>query len=215
MILDLHTHTSEHSPCGRQTAEELILRASEVGLDGIVITDHDHLWDRNELAAVLKRVGTPLHVLRGQEVSCSDGHLLVYGVDEPVTGDAPRATIAQRVQARGGATVLAHPFRWEGFAGEPDEAVAAYFQAFEGVEAWTTNHTEAATKRAEAFGAHPRIRLTGASDAHVPDRVGLYATRFERRVRNEAELAKALASGAFSPVQRVETGGFTPCRLSL
>jgi hypothetical protein len=116
---------------------------------------------------------------------------------------------------RGGAAVLAHPFRWEGFAGEPDEAVAACFQAFEGVEAWTTNHSEAETKRAEAFGERPRIRLTGASDAHVPDRVGLYATRFERRVRNEAELARALASGAFSPVRRREAGGFAPCRLSL
>lgn len=213
MIIDLHTHTREHSPCGQQTAEELILRASEVGLDGIVITDHDHLWHRDKLVSVLSRVDVPsILVLRGQEVSCTDGHLLVYGLEEQVTGDASRATVAQRVQARGGAAVLAHPFRWQGFVGEPDEAVAEYFRAFEGVEAWTTNHTEAEQERAQAFGSRPRVRLTGASDAHVPDRVGIYATRFERRVSNETELADALASGAFSAVQRGENGGFASCR---
>jgi hypothetical protein len=211
VILDLHTHTKEHSPCSHQTAQELILRAVEVGLDGIALTDHDHFWTRNELEEVLQGFGgVSLLVLRGQEVSCEDGHLLVYGINETVRGDGPRADVAQKVRDANGATVLPHPFRWEGFKGIPDERVAEETAIFDAIEALTTNHSESEQERALSIGRLRGVHLIGASDAHSVDRVGAFATRLARPVRTEADLVEVLRHGGVSPVRRDPVSGYVP-----
>jgi hypothetical protein len=40
----------------------------------------------------------------------------------------------------------------------------------------------------------------GGSDAHLPERVGLCATRFLRPVRNEGDLIRAVRAGLVEPV---------------
>ena len=37
---DIHTHTSEVSPCGKVEAEKVVELYKEAGYTGIVITDH-------------------------------------------------------------------------------------------------------------------------------------------------------------------------------
>ena len=54
MILDLHIHTSWHSADSNLSPIELIREAKRLGLDGVVVTEHDRGWDRfraRELAA--------------------------------------------------------------------------------------------------------------------------------------------------------------------
>lgn len=205
MIIDIHSHTREHSQCSHQSAVELIEKARDMSLDGIVITDHDFLWSPEELRAVLDQVDVgSLVVLRGQEVSCLDGHLLAYGVEETLPGNLKRREIARRVREAGGATVLAHPFRWGGFRDQADEAIADYLRVFDAIECWTTNHSPEEQKRAEGFRGWLGIHLTGASDAHSLDRVGLYATEFQTPIRNECDLAQALRTGQFAPVRFVK-----------
>lgn len=212
MILDLHTHTREHSSCAKQSLEALVRRAAEVGLDGIVITDHDYLWPATELAASLDQLGRITRlVLRGQEVSCVDGHLLVYGIEDGLPAGMTRHELAQWVRAQGGATILAHPFRWGGFSEVPDERLPEALRGFDGLEAWTTNHSEEETCRAARLHGHPGVRLTGASDAHDVDRVGRFALRFDDAVGREHDLVRLLREGAFQPVRLLGGGGFAPC----
>ena len=55
MILDLHIHTSWHSADSNLSPIELIREAKRLGLDGVVVTEHDRGWDRfraRELATV-------------------------------------------------------------------------------------------------------------------------------------------------------------------
>ena len=49
MTFDLHMHTSRHSPDSVMDPFALVRRAVEIGLDGVVITEHDWLWTENEL----------------------------------------------------------------------------------------------------------------------------------------------------------------------
>ena len=46
MILDLHIHTSWHSADSNLSPIELICEAKRLGLDGVVVTEHDRGWDR-------------------------------------------------------------------------------------------------------------------------------------------------------------------------
>jgi len=53
VIIDIHVHTAEYSPCSNIDLEEAILKAQIIGLDGICITDHESngIFDKaNELS---------------------------------------------------------------------------------------------------------------------------------------------------------------------
>lgn len=213
MIFDLHVHTRERSACSHQIAEDLILQAVTVGLDGIALTDHDTVWPEDKLQTVLRRVGAvPLVILRGQEVSCTDGHLLVYGIDRVLSGSNTCAQTADGVRKKGGASILAHPFRWGRFSGCRDEEIIQAFRKFDAVECCTTNHTRGDHAKARTFRGIPGVRLVGGSDAHALDRVGHYATEFAGPIKDEHDLVAALRQGDFAPMHQGPNGGFIGCR---
>src|SRR5262245_41388297 len=114
MKFDLHLHTSRHSPDSNMDPFVMVRRAGEIGLDGVVITEHDWLWTEPELE-VLRALAPPgLVVLAGVEVSAREGHFLAYGVKNPFA--VPRGIgvrqLCDEVHRQGGAVVAAHPFRW-------------------------------------------------------------------------------------------------------
>jgi hypothetical protein len=49
-----------------------------------------------------------------------------------------------------------------------------------------------------------KLPQTGGSDAHKPDEVGVFATRFFADIENETDLVRALHSGRFEPVAFLE-----------
>src|SRR5436305_12650066 len=104
MKFDLHLHTTRHSPDSRMDPLVMLRRAEELGLDGVVITEHDWLWTEAELD-VLRALHPGLVVLAGIEVSAREGHFLVYGVHDPFA--LPRgigvADLCQEVHRQGGA----------------------------------------------------------------------------------------------------------------
>src|SRR3954470_24590280 len=111
---DHHLHTCRHSPDSAIDPRVLIARAREVGLDGVVITEHDYQWEAGELADLAARAGG-LRVFSGAEVSVRGGHFLVYGL--PYLDEAPPgvqlADLLRLVRRHGAAIVAAHPFRWD------------------------------------------------------------------------------------------------------
>ncbi len=50
MKFDHHLHTARHSPDSVIDPLDLVESAREIGLDGLVITEHDYQWDDEELA---------------------------------------------------------------------------------------------------------------------------------------------------------------------
>jgi alkanesulfonate monooxygenase SsuD/methylene tetrahydromethanopterin reductase-like flavin-dependent oxidoreductase (luciferase family) len=109
MILDLHIHTSWHSADSNLSPIELIREAKRLGLDGVVVTEHDRGWDRfraRELAAEYDFL-----FLRGMEVSTDLGHILVCGLEEYVSGIQRAEKLRQVVDDVGGIMIAAHPFR--------------------------------------------------------------------------------------------------------
>src|SRR3954463_1427301 len=151
---DHHLHTSRHSPDSVINPEVLIARARAVGLDGVVITEHDYQWEPDELADLAARAGG-LKVFSGAEVSAREGHFLVYGLpdlDEAPCGVA-LGDLLEVVRRHEAAIVAAHPFRWDqDFAALVD----AHGPAFDALELVSNNVTpETRRKTAEVLRAHP------------------------------------------------------------
>ena len=52
MLIDLHVHTTAYSGCAKSTPHEMLERATEIGLDAIVITEHNVVWPEERVAAL-------------------------------------------------------------------------------------------------------------------------------------------------------------------
>jgi predicted metal-dependent phosphoesterase TrpH len=189
---DHHLHTSRHSPDSIIDPLVLIERARAVGLDGVVITEHDYQWEPDELADLAARAdGLKVKVFAGAEVSAREGHFLVYGL--PDLDDAPcgvaLADLLKVVRRHEAAIVAAHPFRWDqDFAA----LVAANGPAFDALELVSNNVTPETRRKTEQLLREHPMGATGSSDGHEPEAIGCYFTEFPGPIATLADFIAAL-----------------------
>lgn len=201
--VDLHVH-SRHSGDNEADPEECIVRAIERGLHGIAFTEHYSYAASERIEPLRERYGGSILVLRGVEFSAAEGHCLVFGVDTdrlcPVY--APVAELVRVVNERGGAVVPSHPYRAGSGLGDLILALAG-IAAVEG-----HNGCNAAGMNRRAIDAAGRLGLpvTGGSDAHRPEDVGICYTRFRRRVTGD-NLVALLRAGDYAAVDGWKRSG--------
>ncbi len=134
MLIDMHAHSSGISTCCRIPIDEVLKRAKDIGLDGIVLTNHySELYAKNSSPDILagryvqeymiaKSLGDEmgLTVLFGIELTVSRDpklHILIYGVPFEFLYENPEIYLLSQselynlVHKWGGAVVQAHPFR--------------------------------------------------------------------------------------------------------
>lgn len=204
MIFDLHIHTSWNSADSNLHPAELIQEAKRLGLNGVVVTEHDKCWDRfmaRDLAAEHNFL-----FLRGMEVSTDLGHILVYGLEEYVSGICQAEKLRRIVDDAGGAMVVAHPFRRaftahfrNGEEPTPTTLEAAIrrpvFDLVHGIEVCNGGSIDRENKLAIEACAALGLAPTGGSDAHSDLGIGCYATQFNDPIRTEADVIAALKHG--------------------
>jgi predicted metal-dependent phosphoesterase TrpH len=199
MRIDHHLHTNRYSPDSSIDPEALVEHAQRVGLEGVVITEHDCLWPADELAE-LNRPGGPL-VLAGAEISALEGHFLVYGL--PTLEETPPgvalADLLRAVRRHGAAIVAAHPFRW---GQDFDEIVRTHGPAFDAIELVSKNVTPETRRLTESLLARAPMATTGSSDAHELEQLGCYHSVFPGPIRTMAEFIAALRAGQSRPRSR-------------
>lgn len=134
MLIDLHAHSSGISHCCRIPYDAVIRTAREVGLDGIVLTNHypKYYVTDGDYAAFAKRYTEEFRIAKayGDSVGCKvffgaevtmerygGAHLLLYAIPErfieenPTLFDWTMEEMYNRVKAIGGTLVQAHPYR--------------------------------------------------------------------------------------------------------
>ena len=205
--IDHHVHTSRHSPDSVIEPLELLEAAREAGLTGVVITDHDHQWDPEEVAELASRA-PDLVVLSGAEISAREGHFLVYGL--PNLANVPvgvsLAGLIVEAKAHGAAVVAAHPYRW----GQDFDAIATdHRDGLDAAELVSNNVTIETRGQLETLLARLPMATTGSSDGHEPGVVGCYHTAFPTAIRTMAEFVAAIKSGRGRPGHRI--GGRQAC----
>lgn len=198
---DLHMHTRRHSLDSVIDPVALVRRARALGLDGIVITEHDWLWTEDELAE-LRAAAPSLLIFSGIEVTAREGHFLVYGVNDPFSfpkgiGVVELCRVAHR---QGGAVVAAHPFRWD----QPfDQILTELRPELDGLEVMTNNMDADVRQRAAEVWQRTGLTGLGSSDAHREETLAVCYTVFEQTIRNQRDLIAALRSGSATPKERI------------
>lgn len=168
--VDPHLHT-DASYDGHTTPAALLERAREVGLDAVVVTDHDTVAGARSVAELAPEYDVVAVV--GCEVSTADGHLLAIGVDSAPEPGNPLGETAREIREGGGVAVVPHPFQRSRHG-----AHAAAIESVDGVEVYNahalTNLRNAQAARFASREGHPPF---GGSDAHRPSGIGRAATQ--------------------------------------
>ncbi|MBI4416969.1 MAG: PHP domain-containing protein [Euryarchaeota archaeon] len=187
MRLDLHVHSC-HSPDSKLDPVDLLKVAKQRGLDGVAITDHNAVegarkaWEFGRHRGIL--------VVRGTEVSTEDGHVLAYGVVQPIARNRCGRDTVEDILALGGVPVAAHPYRFWSGLGEA-ETIGAPFVAYEVQNARTLGWGNV---RAHSLAARQHLPGIGGSDAHFLHEVGRAVTLVED-ASTEDEVLEAIRHG--------------------
>jgi predicted metal-dependent phosphoesterase TrpH len=205
MFIDLHVHTSPASPCSSVPVDTLIQEAKLIGLDAICLTDHNYLWDADEVEDLRQRHG--FLVLRGNEITTDQGDMIVFGLDRPITGIIKLQELRDMVLEVDGFMIVAHPFRGFLTFGVGQLGLTAekamqrpLFSSVDAVEVLNSKVTEKENGFALEVAAGLDLPTTGGSDAHEVSEVGIYATQFTASIKNETDLIEALKTGAYFPI---------------
>ncbi len=216
MLIDLHTHTRPLSWDSYLSPDDLIERSRAAGLDGICLSEHDYMWDPEEVARLAKRHN--YLVLPAVEINTDDGHILVYGIDRYVYGMHRSHELSHHVERAGGTMVAAHPYRrqmpWR------IDSELHYQEALERASRNPAYQFCSALERINGRGTAREnefsARLcdlmdmpgTGGTDSHARVDIGKCATEFERDIHDIYELIAELKAGRFRAVdlamERVE-----------
>ncbi len=206
MKIDLHIHTSPLSACSYIDPQELIQEARRLQLDGICLTEHQVVWDPDEVDKLAAEAG--IRIFRGNEFTTNQGDILVFGFYEDIKELLIIQELREKVTAADGYMIVAHPFR--GFKtfgiGQLQLTVeqACKRKVLEFVDAvevgngkLSPEENDMARKVAEKLG----LPGTGGSDAHRVDEIGTWVTVFEKEIESEIELVQELHAGRFKAVK--------------
>jgi predicted metal-dependent phosphoesterase TrpH len=225
LVVDLHVHTTYGASDSQLDPDELAAIASDLGLGGFTLTEHDRVWERHVLERY-RSAHPNLIAVPGMEVSTDLGHILAYGLPHYVSGIRRAAELRRVADELGAFLVAAHPFRhWYDpvthlRAGkEPPEMVAErlaslpVFGLVDGIEVLNGANTERENRIALEVASCLGKPGTGGSDAHSRSGIGIFATIFERQVDTTEGLVAELRAGRFLPGRGLPEGKLRPFTL--
>ena len=213
MYLDMHSH-SVSSDDSRATVEQYlkwiqVLRKRGHVVDGIVLTEHRKFDYDKDYAALANQYDVV--VLKGSELDTRYGHVLVYGVTEPLTKDIDFGNVAmdtrellKAARQHGAYAVPAHPGRF-GIGLTEYIQQGEIFDDVHIVERLNGGSRKGENERAWELCDDKGYLGVGGSDAHLTSHICTCLTRFEAKISNEADLVEALLSEQFQPVWLEDT----------
>ena len=213
MYLDMHSH-SVSSDDSRATVEQYlkwiqVLRKRGHVVDGIVLTEHRKFDYDKDYSAIANQYDVV--VLKGSELDTRYGHVLVYGVTEPLTKDIDFGNVAmdtrellKAARQHGAYAVPAHPGRF-GIGLTEYIQQGETFDDVHIVERLNGGSRKGENERAWELCDDKGYLGVGGSDAHLTSHICTCLTRFEAKISNEADLVEALLSEQFQPVWLEDT----------
>ena len=186
-------------------------------LDVIAVTEHDTLRAADEARELHARGAYRFELIRGEEVTTLDGHLLALGIDAPVPSFRRLEETLAEIHRQGGIAIAPHPLSFltrsitrRGFAridASADEAVR-----IDAIEEYNLSPagrvTSARARRLNREILH--LAAIGSSDAHFLQAVGSAYTTFDGTTAADllAAIAAKTTTGAAGRAPRMSELGY-------
>lgn len=205
MILDLHTHSIK-SDDGRAKVQNYCqwIRSRELPIDGFVLTEHRQFDLESDYSPLAESSG--LCILKGAEVETEYGHVLVFGVTEPLMKEFDFASINLSLARVIEACLKHHAVPVPCHPGRKRVGMYAHLEEFgvpEGVkivEVYNGGSRDNEDAISQQMANDQGYLGIGGSDAHIVSHIGRCATRFPVDLKNTSELVEALNAGEFEAI---------------
>ena len=187
-------HEKRYSLDSTLALEEIVEIAKKRGLDAICITDHDSMGLREYAEEYSKKTGFPIFV--GIEYFSLQGDILAFGIDHYPEDRISAQEFIDYVHEQGGVVVSAHPFRHN------RRGLEGYLDILKGVDAIEILNGSTlpdATMMAVQYAKKYGFAITGGSDCHYPDKVGICATYFPNEIKTMDDLISAIRNRECQP----------------
>ena len=198
MKVDLHLHDNKYSTDSHISIEEIVREAKRKGLDGIALTNHENPDVVKEIDELVEKYD--FVIFPGVEYLTKDGDIVAFGIDKLPEDQMSAQDFIEYVDKFGGTCTAAHPYRTNNRGLEDKLYTVKGLTAIEGYNGSTSDyHNGLAVKAGKELG----IQVIGSSDAHVVEKVGVYATLLPYKVKNVKELIEALKTNRCKPLKYV------------
>lgn len=165
MKIDLHVHsvysnTDKFSECFN-TPKRILQAAKKAGINGVALTDHDFLSYK-----LIKPKLKSLFVLPGVEVTTKQGHLLAYGIQDPIKKKLDLREAIDKVREQDGFIAAPHPFFFSGLMFNLAKVKV------DAVEVFNANNNSLLDKLALIYAKKTGLVMTAGSDSHFHSTIG-------------------------------------------
>lgn len=179
-----HMHT-RHSFDSLTEPRLLVERAEELGIDVIAVTDHGTWKGAVEARACAEEAELKLHVILAAEYLTDRGDVIGLFLDREYEEQSAVA-LCDAIHARGGLTLLPHPYRWH----QLDEELIARIDL---IEVHNSRTAQADNQRAVELAREAGLPGLAGPDAHRLAELPLARNLFEGdRPADDAGLKQAL-----------------------
>lgn len=195
MIIDTHMHEKTYSSDSFLSLEDIVKKSKSMGLDGVCITDHESNEIKDFAHQFSKQSG--FLILVGAEVLTHEGDITVFGLDDLPKEKIHAQQLIDLTLKAGGVAISAHPFRHNN---RGMGSAIRKTKGLTGIEAF--NGSTLPHDNLYAYGLSYELDLPalGASDAHVIDALGKYATYIPGTIRDEKDFIEAVKKKQTMPV---------------
>ena len=203
---NLHTHTTRSD--GQSSPQEMIRAYAKLGLDFLMLSDHDVFGD----VSGLDPCGMVL--ITGNEISGNGPHLLDVGARTKVAPHQNRQRVIDAIAKKSGFPILCHPNWLEHFNHYPYETLLelegyAGVEIFNGVVLDLPGSHLAIDKWDRLLAAGKKVWGYAHDDAHCLAHVGRGCNIVRARSRTKAAILDALRNGSFYASSGVEIESIT------
>ena len=181
--IDLHIHTKYSGDA--TISPKLIVDQlyAHPFIKGVAITDHDTLQGYRH-AQKLATAYEDILIIPGIEVSTTQGHITILGVEEKPTYPLTVEDVVDFAKERAGTIVIPHPYRALGI-GDLARNIPA-----DAIEALSPRSTRQENKMAEELAKERNLPSVAGSDAHRPQQMWTAYTE----VNNELDVDDVLSA---------------------
>lgn len=191
MKADLHIHSNASSDAKVDPVDILKIMKAR-GFGAVAILDHNSVKGSAAARKMAAEIG--IIVVRGTEVSSSEGHVGAFGVEEEIPKGLSPAETVERIHGVGGLAVALHPYRSSTGIG-PEAVRSCKFDALEARNGFTGRKKN---DRAQALADELRLPITAGSDGHREKEFGRVYVEIPD-CSDEEELLELVVAGKCVP----------------
>lgn len=198
------------------SVENAAKKIYEKGLDGVCLTEHSSIWEKNnnQIEDIFNLYN--LKIFRAIEISTDYGHIIAIGFDKYYSGSHNLELLRDYANKYGAFLISAHParrifgkekyqqnllYKGKDYIPSVDEFSSnKLFKLVDGVEVLNGGNNLAENKYAYIAAKNNELVMTAGTDAHSESGIGLYGTRFKNEINNVQDLVFNLKNNYSEPV---------------